>query len=227
VSNRTLELDPRTHQYLLDVSLREPPIMRELRERTARLDNANMQIAPEQGQFMAMLASLVAAARPAELGPPRFLEIGTFTGYSALSVTHAVTDASLVACDVSEEWTSIAREFWKRAGVDERIQLHLRPATETLASLLDAGEAATFDFAFIDADKTGYLTYYESCLSLLRPGGIVTLDNVLWDGAVADPDVHDEDTEALRAISRHVHSDQRVDLSMVPIGDGLTIARKR
>lgn len=227
MSNRTIELDDRTYQYLLDVSLREPDVMRELRERTASLAQSGMQIAPEQGQFMAMLAQLVTASRPANLGAPRFIEIGTFTGYSALAVARAVPEAKLVACDVSEEWTSVAREFWQKAGVAERIDLRLAPAEETLVTLLSSGAEGTYDFAFIDADKVGYPNYYEGCLKLLRPGGILTIDNVLWGGAVADPAKDDDDTEALRAISRRVHADERVDLTLVPIGDGLTIARKR
>lgn len=227
MSNRTIELDDRTHAYLLAASLREPEVLRALRARTAELAAANMQIAPEQGQFMGLLAQLVAASRPAELGPPRFIEVGTFTGYSALAVALAVPTAHITACDVSEEWTSIAREAWRTAGVADRIELVLQPASTTLADLLAAGAAGTFDFAFIDADKTGYHDYYERCLELLRPGGVITIDNVLWDGAVADDSVTDPDTEALRAISRHVLADARVDQSLVPIGDGLTIARKR
>lgn len=227
MSNRTINLDDRTYQYLLRYSLREPEVMAKLRERTSHLEMSNMQIAPEQGQFMGLLAQLVAASRPAELGPPKFIEVGTFTGYSALAVARAVPNARVTACDVSEEWTAIGREAWADAGVQDRIRLELRPAAETLQQLLDDGGAGTFDFAFIDADKTGYHGYYEACLKLLRPGGIILIDNVLWDGAVADPSVTDDDTEALRAISQHVLQDQRVDLSMTPIGDGLTIARKR
>ena len=227
MSNRTIELNDATYDYLIRWSLREPEVMRELRERTAELEWRQMQIAPEQGQFMGLLARLVAASRPRELGAPRFIEIGTFTGYSALAVATAVPEARVVACDVNEEWTSIAREFWRRGGVDERIDLHLRPANETISGLLKAGDEGQFDFAFIDADKTNYESYYEGCLKLLRRGGVITIDNVLWSGSVADPEKVDPDTEALRAISRHVHSDERVDISMVPIGDGLTIAMKK
>lgn len=227
MSNRTIELDDRTHEYLLRWSLREPAVMRELRERTAELEMSNMQIAPEQGQFMALLAQLTAASRPVDLGAPKFIEIGTFTGYSALAVANAVPLASVVACDVSEEWTDIARKFWKKAGVADRIELRLQPAIETIEALLEEGHAGTFDFAFLDADKTGYERYYEGCLRLLRRGGVITIDNVLWNGSVADPEIDDEDTNALRAINRHVLADERVDISMVPIGDGLTIARKR
>lgn len=227
MSNRTIDLDERTYHYLLDTSLREPEVMRALRARTGELEMARMQISPEQGQLMALLAQLVAASRPASLGAPRFIEIGTFTGYSALAVARAVPTATVTACDVSEAWTAIARHAWQAAGVDDRIHLVLRPASETIAALLEQGAASTFDFAFIDADKTGYHDYYEGCLELLRPGGIVAIDNVLWSGAVADPEVGDEDTAALRAINAHVYADDRVDISMVPIGDGLTIARKR
>jgi predicted O-methyltransferase YrrM len=227
MSNRTIELDDELHGYLLEHSLREADVMRELRERTAELPMHNMQIAPEQGQFMGLLAQLVAASRPERLGAPRFIEVGTFTGYSALAVTSAVSAATVVACDVSEEWTAIAREYWERAGVADRIDLHLRPATETIDALVRDGGEGAFDFAFIDADKTNYESYYEGCLRLLRPGGIVTLDNVLWGGSVADPDDQTEDTLALRAINDQLHADERVDISMVPIGDGLTIARKR
>lgn len=227
MSNRTINLDDRTYAYLLDSSLREPPVMTELRERTSHLEMAMMQIAPEQGQFMGLLAQLVAASRPAALGAPRFIEVGTFTGYSALAVALAVPNARVTACDISEEWTSMAREAWQAAGVADRIELHLRPAGETIAALLADGAAGTFDFAFIDADKTGYQAYYEGCLELLRPGGVITIDNVLWSGSVADPDVDTDDTNALRAISQHVLADERVDISMLPLGDGLTIARKR
>jgi len=227
MSNRTIELDDAAYEYMIRWSLREPEIMRRLRERTAKLEWSRMQIAPEQGQFMGLLARMTSASRPPELGAPRFIEVGTFTGYSALAVAHAVPNARVVACDVNEEWTAIAREFWQKAGVGDRIELRLRPALETLAAMLEGGDEGQFDFAFIDADKTNYEAYYEACLRLLRRGGVLTLDNVLWGGSVADPEVQDEDTEALRAISRRVLADDRVDISMVPIGDGLTIAMKR
>ena len=227
MSNRSINLNDTTYQYLLDVSLREPEQMLALRERTSSLEMARMQIAPEQGQFMGLLAQIVAASRPAGLGDPRFIEVGTFTGYSALAVTRAVPRARLTACDVSEEWTKLAREAWTDAGVADRIDLVLQPATQTIATLLAEGGAGTFDFAFIDADKTSYLDYYEGCLELLRPGGVIVIDNVLWSGTVADPSVDDDDTRALRAINQHVHADERVEISMIPVGDGLTIARKR
>lgn len=227
MSNRTIELDDDLHAYLLAHSLREADVLEELRGRTAELPMHNMQIAPEQGQFMGLLAQLASASRPVELGEPRFIEVGTFTGYSALALMLAVPDATLVACDVSDDWTRIARQYWRKAGVHERIELHLRPASETIEALIHDGCEGTLDFAFIDADKVNYHSYYEGCLKLLRPGGIVTLDNVLWGGSVADPDDQDEDTVALREINEHLHQDERVDVSMVPIGDGLTIARKR
>jgi predicted O-methyltransferase YrrM len=227
MSNRTIELNTPLHSYLLEHSLREAEVLEELRGRTADLPMHNMQIAPEQGQFMGLLVQLVSASRPQNLGAPRFIEVGTFTGYSALAVALAVPEATVVACDVSEDWTRIARQYWKKAGVQDRIELHLRPASQTFEALLYVGCAGTLDFAFIDADKTQYEAYYEGCLELLRPGGIVTLDNVLWGGSVADPDDQDEDTVALRAINDHIHQDERVDISMVPIGDGLMIARKR
>lgn len=220
MSNRTIGLDDTLYHYLLDVSLREDALLAELRKQTAGMPEANYQIAPEQGQFMALLARIT--------GARRYLEIGTFTGYSALVVALALpADGEVIACDLSREWTDIARSFWKRAGVEDRIRLELRPALETLADLRDRGEAGCFDLAFIDADKTAYPEYYEQCLSLLRPGGIVMVDNTLWSGAVADPADHSADTEAIRAFNRQLQQDDRIDLSLVPIGDGLTLARKR
>lgn len=219
MSNRTVTLDDRLYDYLLDVSLREPDILRRLREETARLPNANMQIAPEQGQFMALLARLI--------GARRVLEVGTFTGYSSLVVALALPpDGRLVACDVSEEWTAIARAYWDEAGVGEVIDLRLGAAVETLDALIDDGEAGTFDMAFIDADKENYDAYYERVLTLLRPGGLVMVDNVLWHGDVADPDNTNDSTKAIRALNRKLHGDSRVSISLVPIGDGLTLAVK-
>ncbi len=219
MSNRTLNLDDRLYQYLVDVSLREDPILKALREETALLAKRTMQIAPEQGQFMALLAKLI--------GARRCIEVGVFTGYSSTVVAKTLPeDGQLIACDISAEWTSVARRYWQLAGVDNIIELHLAPAEKTLRGLLDRGEAGEFDFAFIDADKPGYTTYYELVLQLLRPGGLVVIDNVLWDGAVADPAIQDEDTIALRALNEALLTDQRVDISMVPVGDGLTLARK-
>ena len=220
MSNRTLNMTEALGDYLLAHSLREDDIARRLRERTAELPEHNMQIAPEQGQLMALLANL--------MGARRAIEIGVFTGYSSLCIARALgREGYLLACDVSEEWTAIAREYWVEAKVADRIELVIAPAVETLATRLDAGEAGSYDLAFIDADKTNYEVYYEYCLALLRSGGLVMLDNVLWGGAVADPAARDEDTEAIRAINLKLHVDPRVEISMLPVADGLTLALKR
>jgi caffeoyl-CoA O-methyltransferase len=220
MSNRSITLTDSLYDYMNDVSLREPPLLLALREETSELTQRSMQISPEQGQFMALLARLI--------GARRCLEVGVFTGYSSLATALALPDdGRIVACDVSEEWTSVARRYWKRAGVEHKIDLRLAPATETLDALLAHGEAGTFDFAFIDADKTGYLAYYERTLALLRTGGLVLIDNTLWSGRVADPEVADDDTVALRHFNEVLHRDERVDLSLLPLGDGLTLARKR
>lgn len=220
MSNRTLSLTDTLYRYLIDVSLREAPVLRELREETAGLSQRSMQIAPEQGQFMALLVRL--------MGARHCLEVGVFTGYSSLAVALALPpEGRIVACDVSEEWTAIARRYWERAGVADRIRLELAPALQTLDGLIAGGEAGQYDLAFIDADKTNYLEYYERVLRLLHPGGLVVVDNTLWSGRVADPGVIDADTLALRRFNEALHRDERVDLSLVPIGDGLTLARKR
>ncbi len=220
MSRRTLALDDRLYDYLLAVSLREPEVLRRLREETARHPQAEMQIAPEQGQFMGLLARLI--------GARKCLDVGVFTGYSALAVALALPfDGRLVACDVSEEFTSIARRYWREAGVEPLIRLHLAPAVRTLESLLGDGEGGTFDFAFIDADKTSYALYFERVLELLRPGGLMAIDNVLWSGKVADPALHDADIDAIRALNERLLGDERIDLSLLPVGDGLTLARKR
>lgn len=220
MSNRTIDLTDTLYDYLLSVSLRETDLQRRLREETATLSMARMQISPEQGQFMALIARLT--------GARRCLEIGVFTGYSSLAVALALPeDGRIVACDVSEEWTSVARRYWAAAGVADRIDLRLAPAIDTLDALIAAGGAGTCDLAFIDADKPAYLAYYERVLVLLRPGGLVMTDNTLWSGRVADPEVGDADTVALRHYNEYLHRDSRVDLSLVPIGDGLTLARKR
>ena len=220
MSNRSISLTDSLYQYLLDVSLREPPLLRALREETAQMRDHSMQIAPEQGQFMALLARLI--------GARRCIEVGVFTGYSSLSVALALPDdGRLVACDVSEEWTSIARRYWKKAGVEKKIDLRLGPALDTLDTLVSLRQSGRFDFAFIDADKGNYNTYYERALVLLRPGGLVAIDNTLWSGRVADPSVDDPDTSAIRAFNAKLLTDMRVDLSMLPMGDGLTLARKR
>ena len=220
MSNRTLTLDDTLYQYLLEHSVRESALMRKLRETTSQQELSQMQIAPEQGQFMALLVEL--------LGAKRIIEIGTFTGYSALCMAQALPeDGKLVCCDVSEVWTNIARTFWREAGVEERIELHIAPALDTLDSLVERGESGRFEMAFIDADKTNYLNYYERCLNLLRPGGLLLFDNTLWGGAVADPDYQDADTQALRELNDRLHKDERVTISLLPVGDGLTLARKR
>jgi predicted O-methyltransferase YrrM len=220
MSNRTLAIDDRLYRYLVDHSLRETGLMRELRERTRGQEMAHMQIAPEQGQFMALLVEL--------LGAGQIIEIGTFTGYSALCMAQAMpANGRLICCDVNTEWTAIAVDFWERAGVRDRIDLRIAPALQTLDKLLGAGAAGGFDIAFIDADKTNYESYFERCLQLLRPGGLLMFDNTLWNGAVADPEDQTADTLALRALNHRLLGDERVSLSLVPIGDGLTLARKR
>ena len=220
MSNRSISLTDSLYEYLLAVSLREPDLLRQLRRETATDPLARMQISPEQGQFMGLLARL--------MGARRCLEIGVFTGYSSLALALALPDdARIVACDVSEEWTSVARRYWAAAGVAHKIDLRLAPALETMAGLLAAGEAGRFDFAFLDADKENYPSYYELALELLRPGGLLVADNTLWSGRVADPANTEATTEALRRFNEQLHRDERVDLSLVPIGDGLTLARKR
>ncbi len=206
--------------YMLEHGVRETAEQRELREKTAGLEYGNMQISPEQGQFMQFLLSSTKAQK--------VIEVGTFTGYSALTMALALPkDSLLIACDVSEEWTSIGKPYWERAGVDDIIDLRIGPAAETLAGLEVEWQKGTFDFIFIDADKTSYDTYYEAALRLLRPGGIVAIDNVLWGGDVADDSVQDADTVAIRAINAKIAKDERVFVSMIPIGDGLTLAQKR
>jgi caffeoyl-CoA O-methyltransferase len=220
MSNRSIALTDSLYDYMNEVSLREAPLLLALREETSELTQRSMQISPEQGQFMALLARLI--------GARRCLEVGVFTGYSSLATALALPDdGHIIACDVSEEWTAVARRYWQRAGVEHKIDLHLAPATETLDALLAQGRDRTFDFAFIDADKTNYLEYYERTLALLRTGGLVLIDNTLWSGRVADPEVADADTVALRHFNEVLHRDERVDLSLLPLGDGLTLARKR
>ncbi|HEY4999496.1 MAG TPA: class I SAM-dependent methyltransferase [Usitatibacter sp.] len=219
MSDRTLNLEPRLYRYLLEHSVREHPALRELREATAGMPHAGMQISPEQGQFMALLARLVGARRT--------LEIGVFTGYSAMSVALALpAEGRIVACDVSEEWTAIARRHWQKAGVAGKIDLRLAPALETLDKLIAEGAAGSFDFAFIDADKANYLGYYERSLALVRRGGLIAVDNTLWSGAVADPANDERDTRAIRAFNDALHADRRVEISLLPVGDGLTLALK-
>ncbi len=220
MSNRTIVLDETLYEYLISVSLREPDVLRRLREETAQMPQHNMQIAPEQGQFMALLVELISARR--------CLEVGTFTGYSALAVALALPpDGRLIACDISEEFTSRAKPFWEDAGVAGKIDLRLGPALDTLDALLNDGEAGTFDFAFIDADKINYQGYFQRAFDLIRPGGLIAVDNVLWKGAVADPAQGDEDTVAIREFNSALSDDPRISLSLLPIADGLTLARKR
>lgn len=219
MSTSTLGLNAQLAEYLYHASVRDDELLKRLREETQRLPMGRMQISPEQGQLMGVLVRM--------LGAQRTLEIGTFTGYSALSVArHLPPHGRVVCCDISEEWTSIARRYWQEAGVADRIDLRLAPALDTLGHLLADGGEGQYDFAFIDADKTGYDAYYEACLRLLRKGGVVAIDNVLWGGAVADMSEQDADTVALRAINQKIHGDSRVLNSLIPIGDGLTLAFK-
>ena len=219
MSNRTISIDDRLYSYLLDVSLREHRVLQELRAETMTLEMSNMQIAPEQGQFMGLLLQLA--------GARRYLEVGTFTGYSALACALAMGEQGKVdALDISRDWTAIAEHYWERAGVRDRIELHLAPALETLERLAGS-QAGHFDAVFIDADKTEYAAYIEQSHTLLRSGGFMMIDNVLWDGAVADEAEQDDDTRAIRAVNAALATDERWDISLVPIGDGLTLARKR
>lgn len=218
MSTHTLNMTPELLEYLRKVGVREPEQLARMRAKNAGHQWARMQISPEQGALLGLLVGLCGARRA--------LEIGVFTGYSSLCIAGALpADGLLVACDVNEEWTAEAREAWEEAGLTDRIQLHLRPALETLAELRESS-AEPFDFAFIDADKGNYRAYYDACLELLRPGGLIAVDNVLWSGKVADPTDQSPDTVAIRELNRHVHEDERVAQSLVPIGDGLMLARK-
>ena len=220
MSSKTLNLTDRLYDYLLANSVREPEVLKQLREETAKHPHAVMQISPEQGQFMALLVQL--------MGAKKTLEIGVFTGYSTLSVALALpNDGQVIACDVSSEYTAIARRYWQAAGVEQKIVLKIAPALETLDKLLAAGEANSFDFVFIDADKQNYEGYYERSLQLVRKGGLIAIDNVLWGGSVAEPEKQDSNTQAIRALNEKLSKDPRINLSMVPIGDGLTLALKR
>ena len=206
--------------YIGHVTLRESEILRRLREETSSHPLADMQISPEQGQFLALLIHMLSARRT--------LEVGVFTGYSSLAVALALPeDGRIIACDINEEWTSIARRYWREAGADRKIDLRLGPALKTLDDLIAQGQGGRFDFVFIDADKGNYANYYERALVLVRPGGLIAVDNVLWDGKVIDPKVNDADTRAIRAFNESLHHDERVWLSMLPIRDGLTLACKK
>ncbi len=214
------DTNPELFEYLLTNSLRDSDIKKRLREETANLPEGGMQITPEQGQFMALLVKA--------LGVKKALEIGTFTGYSALCVAEALPeDGKLVACDASEDWTRIGRKYWEEAGVANEIELRIGDAIQSLDTLLSQGEADSFDLAFIDADKVNMDAYYERCLKLVRQGGMILLDNVLWGGRVVDTAINDEDTVAIRALNAKIRDDDRVDASMLMVGDGLYLARKR
>lgn len=216
----TNNLTPQVYDYFLNVSLREPAVLKKLREQTRKMSTGHMQISPEQGQFMALLVEL--------LGAKKTLDIGVFTGYSALVVALALPpEGKVVGCDINGEWTKIARRFWEEAGVTEKIDLRLAPALETLQTLIEDGEVNTFDFAFIDANKADYIDYYKMCLALIRRGGLIAIDNVLYGGQVADSSIHDKKTMVIRELNEIILNDDRVTLSMMPIGDGLTLVRKR
>ncbi|HTO59124.1 MAG TPA: class I SAM-dependent methyltransferase [Pseudomonadales bacterium] len=220
MSARTLTITPALHEYLTRVGVRESSTAAALRVETAKLPMAMMQISPEQAAFMQLVVKL--------LGVRRALEVGTFTGYSALAVAEAMpADGKLICCDVSDEWTSIGKKHWAAAGVAHKIDLRLAPAVTTLDQLLASGQANAFDFAFIDADKSNYDNYYERALKLVRVGGLIGIDNTLWNGAVVDASRQDADTKAIRALNEKVHADSRIDVVLLPIGDGLTLCRRR
>ena len=220
MGKQTINLNDKLYDYLLSVSLRDNPIQQKLREETDKLEWGIMQISADQAQFMFLLLKLINAKR--------IIEIGTFTGYSALVMANALPEGGqIIACDTSEEWTAIANNYWRQAGITSKIDLRLAPALETLKQLTTEGQTESFDAAFIDADKQNMLNYYEYCLQLIKPGGLIMIDNVLWGGSVADPDQNDDDTNAIRATNQFVLQDDRVDISLVPIGDGLTLARKQ
>lgn len=218
-NDSTLDLKS-LYGYLLENSLRDDPLLKQLRDETANDPLARMQIAPEQGQFMALLVKLI--------GARNLIEVGTFTGYSSLCMARALPDDGyLLCCDIDENWTGIARRYWQQAGVSHKIDLQLAPAADTLQARIDAGDNNRFDLAFIDADKENYARYYEQCLQLIRPNGLIIFDNMLWSGRVADPHVNDDDTRALRDLNRFLLQDERVDISLLPMADGITLVRKR
>ena len=220
MSNATLGLPEELHTYLLDVGVREPDLLRQLRAETAAMPEHDMQIAPEQGALMALLVELT--------GARRCLEVGTFTGYSSLSVALALpADGRLVCIDLSREWTDVARRYWAQAGVADKIELRLGSALDTLDAMVAEGQAGTFDFAFLDADKDNYPAYADRMLTLLRQGGLLAIDNVFWGGEVADPEVDNDSVRGIRTLNATLAADERVTLAMVPIADGLTLARKR
>ena len=219
MSTATIILDEKLREYLLNISVKESEILRELREETAQMEYSAMQISPEQGAFMSFLVELIQAKRT--------LEIGVFTGYSALVVAMALPEDGIVtACDVSEEWANVGMKYWKKAQVENKINLRIAPALKTLDQLLSEGKQGTYDFAFIDADKIEYQGYFDKSLELLRIGGLIAIDNVLWGGSVIDDSIQDSSTKAIRKFNKKLYQDERVSISMVPIGDGLTLARK-
>jgi predicted O-methyltransferase YrrM len=220
MTNRTLTLDDNLYQYLLDVSLRETSLLKRLRDETAQLANANWQIAPEQGQFMALLVQLT--------GARRILEVGTFTGYSAICMAQAMgAEGRMICCDIPGDYNAIAERYWREAGLSERIEQRLAPALETLAALERAGQAGSFDLIFIDADKANYPAYLEHALRLSRQGGLILFDNTLWSGRVLERNPDSADTRAIQALNLALKDDQRLDLSLLPLGDGLSLCRKR
>lgn len=220
MANASIGLDDKLHSYLLEVGVREHEVLRRLRDETAAIPESRMQVAPEEGAFLALLVRT--------LGARRVLEVGTFTGYSSTAMALALpAEGQIVCCDVSKEWTDVARRAWTDAGVADRVDLRLAPALETLEQLLADGQAGSFDLAFIDADKENYAGYYEAALRLVRPGGLIAIDNVLWSGRVADPENTEQSTLAIRALNDAIAADERVDLSMIPLADGLTLARVR
>jgi predicted O-methyltransferase YrrM len=220
MSARSLGLNDQLWSYLVDVTACEPPLLQKLRAETAKLSEAGMQISPEQGRFLAFLVEL--------LGVRRYLEVGVFTGYSSLAVALALpADGRVVACDRSDEWTRVARRYWAEAGVAEKVELRLGAGVDTLGALLVEGATGSFDFAFFDADKESSLAYYERGLDLVRTGGVLAFDNALWDGRVADPRDQSASTAKIRELNARVCSDPRVSATLVPIGDGLLLARKR
>jgi len=219
LSNRTLSIDDRIYDYICDVSINESELLRQLREETAQIEYSVMQISPEQGQFMSLLIKL--------MGAKRVIEIGTFTGYSSICVASAMPEGGkLICCDISPQWTEIAEKYWALAGLENKIDLHIQPAEQTLQMLLNDGAEKSFDFIFIDADKQNYVMYYEMALRLLRKGGIIAVDNTLWSGAVADPENTEPGTRAIRHFNEMIKDDDRVSQSLLTIGDGLTLILK-
>jgi len=220
MANQSIGLSADVYDYLLSHGLREPDILQQLRAATEKEELSVMRSAPEQGQFMAMLLRL--------MGAKRILEIGTYTGYATLWMALALPDdGKVVSCDISKQWTSVGQRFWATAGVKHKIDLRLQPALTTLQTLLDDGAQESFDFAFIDADKINYQAYFEACLQLIRPGGLVVIDNVLWGGSVLEVSNREDSTKAIRTFNQNLHEDQRVDIVMLPVADGITLAQKR